>query len=222
MSNSNSNAQRTELVFVIDRSGSMYGMESDTVGGINSVLEANRKLDGKVTVSTVLFNDHTTVLHDRESIDHVKPLTNNDYRPSGCTALLDAVGGSIKHISRVQKYMPKSHKADKVIFVITTDGLENSSHRYSYADVKSAIDKKQKQGWEFLFLGANIDAAAEAAKMGIAEDRAATYVADTVGNQVMYESVAEVTCCMRQAAPSAPVDGSWRQKIFADKAARGK
>ncbi|MDO4182881.1 MAG: VWA domain-containing protein [Coriobacteriia bacterium] len=215
-------AARTELVFIVDRSGSMYGLEEDTVGGINAVLEANRKLSGEVTVSTVLFNTETQVLNDREDIKAVVPLTRDDYVPGGCTALLDAVGGGIRHVEKVQKYMPDGHKADKVIFVITTDGLENASRKYSYRDVKKAISAKTEQGWEFLFLGANIDAAAEAGRLGIAEDRACEYVADSLGSKAMYNAVADATCCMRSAPKAARPDGSWREKIFKDRASRGK
>lgn len=214
-------ANNTELVFIVDESGSMFGMETDTVGGINAVLEANRKLDGRVTVSTVTFNTSTKVLHDREKIAQVAPLTTADYQPSGCTALLDAVGGSIRHIERVQKYMPAEYKANKVIFVITTDGMENSSRKYAYSDVKRMIEAKTEEGWEFLFLAANIDSAAEAERLGIAPDRACDYVCDTAGNAAMYESVAQATCSMRMAAPSARPDGSWKAKIFKDRAKRG-
>ena len=212
----------TELVFIVDKSGSMYGRESDTVGGINAVLDANRKLDGEVLVSVVLFNEGTKVLRDRDSIKDVPALTLQDYSCDGCTALLDAVGSSIKHINRVQRYMPWGHKADKVIFVITTDGMENSSRKYTYSKVKEMISSKTNEGWEFLFLGANIDAASEAERLGIAEDRACDYVCDTAGNAAMYASVAEATCCMRQAAPQARVGGSWKASIFADKASRFK
>lgn len=211
----------TELVMIIDRSGSMGGMESDTIGGINAVLDQNRKLEGGCTVSTVLFDHETLVLHDRVPIERVKPLTERDYQVRGCTALLDAVGGSVKHIERVQRYMPEEYRADKVIFVITTDGLENASRKYRYPDVKRMIEAKQEEGWEFLFLGANIDAAKEARSLGIAEDRAETYVADTVGNAVMYESVAAATCAMRS-EPGKRVTGGWRSKIRADRACRGK
>ena len=174
----------------------------DTVGGINAVIATNRAAGGECTVSTVLFDHETIVLHDRVPIEQVKPLTENEYQVRGCTALLDAVGGSIKHIERVQRYMPEGFRADKVIFVITTDGLENASTKYTYKKVKRMIEGKQEEGWEFLFLGANIDAAKEAANLGIAEDRAETYVADSVGHVLMYESVADATCAMR-AEPAA-------------------
>ncbi len=208
-----------ELVMIIDRSGSMGGMESDTIGGINAVLERHRGLDNRTTVSTVLFDDRTEVLHDRLPLSEVAPLTRDDYSVRGCTALLDAVGGSIHHIERVQRYMPGEYKADKVIFVITTDGLENASRHYTYSQVKRSIEQKQEEGWEFLFLGANIDAAAEAHRIGIAQDRAATYVADSLGQQVMYDAVADATCEM-SAMPTGRIGGSWSKKIERDRKMR--
>lgn len=209
----------TELVFVIDRSGSMSGMESDTIGGLNAVLERNRNLEGEVTVSTVLFDDKIEVLHDRLPINQVKPLTREDYWVRGCTALLDAIGGSIKHIQRVQGYMPQQYKADKVIFVITTDGYENASKKYTYPQIKNLIEKKTEDGWEFLFLGANIDAAAEATRMGIAPDRAATYYCDNEGTEAMYESVGNATCCMRSS--NERINASWQAPIKLNAKKRG-
>lgn len=206
--------KRTELVFIVDRSGSMYGLEKDTIGGLNAVLKKNRELDGEVTVSTVLFDDVTEVLHDRLPINKVADLTEKDYETRGCTALLDAVGGSIRHIERVQKYMPDEYKADKVIFVITTDGMENSSSEYNYPTVKKAIERKTEEGWEFMFLGANIDAAAEAGRLGIAADRAVEYISDGKGTRVMHAAVAEATCCMRET--TGRIGGSWADGIRAD------
>lgn len=220
--NSATNPDLTELVFIIDRSGSMQGLENDTIGGINAVIDKNRAAGGDCIVSTVLFDSETKVLHDRVNINEVKPLTEKDYWVRGCTALLDAVGGSIRHIKRVQKYMPDGHKAGHVIFVITTDGFENASHIFTYAEVKKMITEQQECGWEFMFLGANIDAAAEAANLGIAEDRAATYVCDSQGTAVMYDSVANAACAMRSAPQAQRINGSWREKIFHDKASRGK
>lgn len=209
----------TELVFVIDRSGSMGGLEDDTIGGLNAVLEKNRELEGEVTVSTVLFDDKTQVLHDRLPIQDVKPLTREDYWVRGCTALLDAVGKSIKHVDRVQRYMPAGHKADKIIFVITTDGYENASKEFSYSQIKKMIEEKSEQGWEFLFLGANIDAAAEASRMGIASDRATGYFSDSEGTEVMYEAVANATYCMRTS--NARIEGDWDAPIVANAKKRG-
>ena len=210
-----------ELVFILDRSGSMSGMEDDTVGGMNAVLEQHKQLEGQAQVSVVLFDHETQVLYDREDILDVRPLTRDDYQVRGCTALLDAVGGSIRHINRVQGYLPKQYRAGKVIFVITTDGYENASNRYSYQQVKEAVQRCTDAGWEFLFLGANIDAAAEAAKLGIQEDRAATYYADSCGSQAMHEAISAASVSMRCACPSeARMGDSWRSAIDRDAARR--
>ena len=210
----------TELVFVVDRSGSMGGLESDTIGGINATLAKNRTVEGEANVSIVLFDTTFDTIVDRKPINEVANLTTKDYQVRGCTALLDALGDTIKHIAQVQGYMPDEYKAERVIFVITTDGLENASSRYSYADVKRMIEARTEEGWEFIFLGANIDAVGEAGRLGIHADRAATYMADTTGNTIMYEAVAEATCCMRSAAPSAPIGGGWKAKIERDTAKR--
>lgn len=188
----------TELVFIVDRSGSMGGLESDTVGGINATLAKNREVDGEAIVSIVLFDNTAEVIVDRVPINQVKDLTREDYQVRGCTALLDAVGNSIRHIGRVQGYMPDDYKAEHVIFVVTTDGLENASQRHSYADVKRSIEQRTEEGWEFVFLGANIDAVGEAARIGISADRAATYIADEAGSDVMYDGVAKACCAMRR------------------------
>lgn len=209
----------TELVFIVDRSGSMSGLESDTIGGLNATLSAHRNEEGDAVVSTVLFDTETKVLHDRLPIASVQPLTERDYQVRGCTALLDAVGGSIRHIARVQGYLPDEYKPEHTIFVITTDGLENSSRKYSYGEVKSMIEQKKEEGWEFLFLGANIDAAAEAARIGIAADCAATYMPDVEGTSVMYDAVCKGTVAMRQGAFAS--DGAWKGDIENDMARRG-
>ncbi len=183
------NAELTELVFILDRSGSMNGLEGDTIGGFNGML-AKQKAEGeKVNVTTVLFDDEVEVIHDRFPIDIIEPLTDKEYFVRGCTALLDAVGEAIKKIENVQKHLPEAHKAGKVIFVITTDGLENSSVEYTYNDIKRMIEAKKECGWEFLFLGANIDAGKEAEKMGIARERAVTYENDHRGVALNYETV---------------------------------
>ena len=206
----------TEIVFVTDASGSMAGLESDTIGGINSVLNRNRNLEGDAIVSIVLFNTNAYVICDRIHIGDVKNLTEKDYRVGGCTALLDAVGGSIKHTERVQSYMPPDHKADAVIFVITTDGLENSSRKYSYEQVKSAIEQKQKDGWEFLFLGANIDVAAEAGRLGIKQENAAPFLADELGSSAMFDSVAGAVSSMRKGS----LASDWSEHVKRDYAKR--
>ncbi|WP_165044877.1 VWA domain-containing protein [Adlercreutzia sp. ZJ138] len=207
----------TELVFILDRSGSMQGLEADTIGGFNSVLAKHQEMEGNAVVSTVLFDDQTDVICDRRDIREVEPITGKEYYVRGCTALLDAVGGAIDHVSKVQKILPKSHRAKDVVFVITTDGLENASCKYSYADVKKMIEKKKKKGWEFIFMGANIDAAAEASRIGIAADHAATYCADGVGTHAGYAAMADATCMARQ---TGHVDASWAAPIKADMAAR--
>ena len=183
------NAELTELVFILDRSGSMNGLESYTIGGFNGMLSKQKAEGEKVNVTTVLFDDEVEIIHDRFPIDIIEPLTEKEYFVRGCTALLDAVGEAIKKVENVQKHLPETHKAGKVIFVITTDGLENSSVEYTYNDIKRKIEAKKECGWEFLFLGANIDAGKEAEKMGIARDRAVTYENDHRGVALNYETV---------------------------------
>ncbi|MDO4536945.1 MAG: VWA domain-containing protein [Coriobacteriales bacterium] len=209
----------TELVFVVDNSGSMHGLENDTVGGLNATLEKNRALPGEALVSLVLFNNVSRVVLDRKPLAEVRPLTEDDYRVGGCTALLDAVGDAVRYHSKVQQILPEEHRAEHVMFVIITDGMENASTHRSYPEVKAMIEERRTQGWEFLFLGANIDAAAEAGRLGISEDRASRYVNDTVGNVAVYESVAQASCETRtMGAPSK----SWKQRVAADFAARGR
>lgn len=214
------NESLTELVFIIDRSGSMGGMELDTIGGVNSVLKTNAEAEGDAVVSVVLFDHETEVLVDRKPIAKVKPLTQDDYWVRGCTALLDALGGSVKFIDRVHRYLPADAKPAKTIFVVTTDGFENASRDFTYDQVKKLISAKQKEGWEFLFLGANIDAVEEAERLGIPAERAATYVNDSDGAEIMYGAVAEATCCMRacsdEATSSKALGGSWKRSIESD------
>ena len=208
----------TELVFVVDRSGSMGGLESDTIGGLNATLEAHRKEQGEALVSTVLFDDKVEVLHDRLPIADVKPITQKEYWVRGCTALLDAVGGTINHISRIHRYLPEEAKPEHTIVVITTDGMENASHEYSYSAVKELVSKKEEEGWNFLFLGANIDAAEEASRIGISSDFAATYVADAEGTRAMHRANCDATVALRGGAPLAA--GSWKKEIEEDLARR--
>lgn len=186
------NAELTELVFILDRSGSMNGLEGDTIGGFNGMLAKQKAEGDKVNVTTVLFDDEVEIIHDRFPIDIIEPLTEKEYFVRGCTALLDAVGESIKKIENVQKHLPEAHKAGKVIFVITTDGLENSSVEYTYNSIRKMIETKKECGWEFLFLGANIDAGKEAEKIGIARERAVTYENDHRGVEINYETVGKV------------------------------
>ena len=204
----------TELVFILDRSGSMAGLEADTIGGFNAMLQKQRGEPGEAVISTVLFDNETEVIHDRVSLDRVPVLTEREYYVRGCTALLDAVGGAIHHIGNVHKYAREEDRPKKTLFVITTDGLENASRRYTYDKVKAMIERQRETyGWEFLFLGANIDAAREAARFGIRADCAADYHADSIGTEAVYESVCEAVCQVRR---SAPLAADWKRKIDAD------
>ena len=204
----------TELVFILDRSGSMGGLESDTIGGFNSMLNKQKKEDGRAYVSTVLFDHETEVLHDRVPIEKVPELTDKDYTVRGCTALLDAIGSAIHHIGNVHKYARPEDVPEHTMFVIITDGMENASKRYCGREIKRKIEKeKSKYGWEFLFIGANIDAIATARNFGISEDRAVNYRADTQGTGVVYESVCEAVSNVRNGQCLAP---SWSQSIQND------
>ena len=186
----------TEIVFILDRSGSMAGLEDDTIGGFNAMIEKQKAEPGQAIVSTVLFDNERDVIHDRVDIQNVQPMTRKEYYVRGCTALLDAVGKAIHHIGNVHKYAREEDRPEKTLFVITTDGMENASREYSYDRLKKMIQRqKEKYGWEFIFLGANIDAAKEAARFGISEDHAANYHADRKGTAVIYEAVNEAVCC---------------------------
>ena len=188
----------TEIVFILDRSGSMSGLEADTIGGYNSLIEKQKKEAGEAYVSTVLFDDKAEVLHDRVDLRTIQPMTDKDYYVRGCTALLDAVGGAIYHIGNVHKYAREEDRPKKTLFIITTDGMENSSKFYTYEKVKRMVErKKEKYGWEFLFLGANIDAAAEAERFGIRKDRAVDYHADHKGTEVIYSALSKAVSCVR-------------------------
>ena len=212
---------KTELVFILDRSGSMAGLESDTIGGFNAMVEKQKREPGEALVTTVLFDSTWEILHDRLPLEKVPPMTAKDYSVGGCTALLDAVGGAIHHIGNVHKYAREEDRPEKTLFVITTDGMENASRRYTYDKVRSMIEhEKEKYGWEFLFLGANIDAAREAARFGISADRAANYHADHTGTGVIYEAVSQAVCQVRNCA--APLSEDWKEKIDADYNARKK
>ena len=209
----------TELVFILDRSGSMSGLEKDTIGGFNAMLQKQRRQEGDAVVSTVLFNTSAQVIHDRLPLERVGDLTEEDYCVGGCTALLDAVGGAIHHIGNVHKYARPEDRPRRTLFVITTDGLENASRRYNYRKVKAMIVRqKERYGWEFLFLGANMDAAAEAARFGIAPDRAAKYCCDEQGTALNYEVISEAVSRVRR---SAPLSAEWKERIDADCRKRG-
>lgn len=210
----------TELVFIIDRSGSMHGLEADTIGGFNSMLEKQKAGSGHAYVSTVLFNDSSVVIHDRESIKKVTPMTRKQYYVGGCTALLDAVGGAIHHIGNVHKYARKSDVPEKTLFVIITDGMENASRKYSASSVKKMIERqKEKYGWEFIFLGANIDAVSAAGDIGICEDRAVTFCCDQAGTALNYETIGRTVESIR-ACGSVPLN--WKADIELDERARGR
>ena len=210
----------TEIVFILDRSGSMAGLESDTIGGFNAMIEKQKLEPGEAFVSTVLFDNETEVIHDRVDIKKIELLTDCDYYVRGCTALLDAVGGAIHHIGNVHKYARPEDRPEKTLFVITTDGMENASRKYSYDRVKMMIERQHdKYGWEFIFLGANIDAVKEAARFGISEDRAANYHADSTGTAVIYEAMSEVVCNVRA---SRPMSKEWKRSIDEDYKKRGE
>ena len=210
----------TELVFILDRSGSMAGLEKDTIGGFNAMIEKQKGEAGEAYISTVLCDNCSEVIHDRVVLTAVPKLTEKEYYVRGCTALLDAVGGAIHHIGNVHKYAREEDRPEKTLFVITTDGMENASRRYSYDRVKAMITRqKEKYGWEFLFLGANIDAAREAARFGIGADRAANYHADTIGTGVIYEAVSETVRDFRACRPMA---ADWKKRIDDDFRKRGR
>ena len=210
----------TELVFILDRSGSMSGLESDTIGGFNSMIEKQKKQDGDCYVSTVLFDDEIEVLHDRVKLGDIPKMTDNDYTVRGCTALIDAIGGAIHHIGNIHKYARPEDLPEHTMFVITTDGQENASHKYTSEQVKKMIERqKEKYGWEFIFIGANIDAVETASRYGIGADRAVNYKADGEGTHILYESVAKAVCNIRA---SAPLSADWSEDINADYQRRGK
>ena len=214
----------TEIVFILDRSGSMSGLEADTIGGFNSLIAKQKKEEGEAYISTVLFDDESEVIYDRVSLDEIKPMTDEEYYVRGCTALLDAVGNAIKHIENIHKYARDEDRPEKTLFVITTDGQENSSREYSYRKVKKMVEKQKKEyGWEFLFLGANIDAAAEAEKFGIARDRAVKYHSDKEGTAVNYRALSRAVSSVRQCEDVDELSEAlmgWDDEIVEDYAAR--
>ena len=192
----------------------MSGLESDTIGGFNAMIEKQKKQDGVCYVSTVLFDNVSEVLHDRKKQEDVAPMTDRDYTVRGCTALLDAIGGAIHHIGNIHKYARPEDVPEHTVFVITTDGLENASHRYSSEEVKCMIEREKEQyGWEFLFLAANIDAVETAASIGVSRDRAVNYHADSMGTELVYETVCDAVSQVRCAAP---LTASWSDRINKD------
>ena len=204
----------TELVFILDRSGSMDGLEDDTIGGFNAMLEKQKKEEGKAFVSTILFDDKTEVLHDRLPLDKVRPITEEEYYVRGCTALLDAVGGAIHHIGNIHKYARREGRPGRTLFVITTDGMENASRRYTAPQVRRMIERqKARYGWEFLFLGANIDAVETAGQLGIGADRAVNFHCDSRGTRLNYATVCQAVSAVRSCAP---LDAHWKDAIEED------
>lgn len=211
----------TEIVFILDRSGSMGGLEADTIGGFNGLIKKQRRANGEAIVSTVLFDDECEIIHDRVPMEKVADLTEDTYFVRGCTALLDAVGGAIHHIGNVHKYARDEDRPEKTLFIITTDGMENASRKYTYDRVKKMVERqKSRYGWEFLFLGANMDAIKVAGSIGIHADRAVTYQNDEEGTalnyEVMEEAIYQLRCC------SEPLSADWKKRIDEDMQRRGR
>ena len=221
------NKEYTEIVYILDRSGSMGGLEADTIGGFNAMMEKQKKSGENAVVSTVLFDDRAEVLHDRIPVQEVPQMTGKEYWVRGCTALLDAVGGSIRHIGNVHKYARKEDVPAKTLFVIATDGMENDSRHYTYAQVKRMIERQQeKYGWEFIFIGANIDAYAESARMGIRRDRTVNYVHDPIGTANVFAGAAKATIAVMKAKTSVEAEmmlneSGWDTEINKDYKERG-
>ncbi|QCJ42881.1 VWA domain-containing protein [Bacillus sp. S3] len=204
----------TELVFILDKSGSMAGLEADTIGGYNAMLMKQQKAEGEAIVTTVLFDHDYELLHDRINVKGISPITEEDYEVGGTTALLDAIGFTVQKMVNVQKRTSESERAEKVLFVITTDGMENASREFTTDKIKKIIQhQKDKYGWEFLFLGANIDAVTTAAQFGIEEEFAVDYHADHVGTQVNYEAVNEAVITLRSGKK---IDRTWKEGIERD------
>jgi uncharacterized protein YegL len=208
----------TELVFILDRSGSMSGLEADTIGGFNSMIEKQKKEEGECYVSTVLFDGVSEVIHDRAKLSEIRPMTDKDYYVRGCTALLDAIGDAVKHIGNIHKYARPEDVPEHTMFIITTDGMENASSRYTYKQIRELVKKQQKKyGWEFLFIGANIDAVEVAESVGISRERSANYAADSKGTGVLFESICAPISALRR---NAEIDMEWVEALEEDKASR--
>ncbi len=204
----------TELVFILDRSGSMAGLESDTIGGFNAMIQKQKKEEGEAYVSTILFDNVSEVLHDRLKLSEVPEMTDEDYTVRGCTALIDGIGGAIKHIGNIHKYARKEDVPAHTMFIITTDGYENASRQYSSDQVKKMIEhQKKKYGWEFLFIGANIDAVETAQHFGIERNRAVNYNADSKGTKILYETISVPISAMRA---NAAISDDWSTQINED------
>ncbi|MBQ4166876.1 MAG: VWA domain-containing protein [Clostridia bacterium] len=201
----------TEIVFILDRSGSMGGLESDTIGGFNAMIEKQKKEEGEALVSTILFDDRTEVIHDRISLEKIEPMTDKQYWVRGCTALIDAIGGAIHHVSEVHRYIRDEDVPEHTVFIITTDGMENASRKYTSDEVKKLISQKKELGWEFLFLGANIDAVETAKHFGIEEDRAVTYKSDKKGTRMNFAAMGKALHCLR--CESEALTADWKADI---------
>ena len=205
----------TEVVFILDRSGSMSGLEADTIGGFNSMIEKQKKVEGEVLISTVLFDHESVVIHDRVPLAEIKPMTAKDYEVRGSTALLDAIGDAVKHIKTIHKYAREEDRPSKTLFVITTDGEENSSERYSYKQIKKLVEAQKELGWEFIFLGANIDAVSVASSIGVSASRAVNYHSDKVGTKKTYGAIAGFMSAF--AAPNfSKINDDWREELDKD------
>lgn len=209
----------TEMVFILDRSGSMAGLVSDTIGGFNGMIEKQKKEEGKALVTTVLFDTQITTLHDRVDLQEVGPMTEKEYCVGGCTALLDALGGTIHHVMDIHRYIRPEDVPEHVIFVVTTDGMENSSREYNADTVRKLVKERRKAGWEFLFLGANIDAVKTGESFGFARENAVNYKADSIGTRNVYHCVGKAMASMRSAGA---VDECWAEEVAADFEERGK
>ena len=214
------NNNLTEIVFILDRSGSMAGLEDDTIGGFNGFVEKQKREPGQALLSAVLFSDNSELIYDRADLSKVEPMTERQYSVGGCTALLDAIGGAVHHIAGIHKYAREEDRPGKTIFVITTDGMENASRRYTYGDVKRLVEhEREAHGWEFLFLGANMDAISAARSFGIRPDRAVRYECDGAGTGLNYEVVSKTVAKMRGGGA---ISADWSAPIAADYAKRGR
>jgi len=213
----------TEIVFILDKSGSMSGLEKDTIGGFNSFINRQKEENVEAFVSVVMFSDESYVAYDRVSIEKIEPMTSKQYQVGGCTALLDAIGDAVNHIKNIHKYARKEDVPEKTIFVITTDGEENSSTKYSKKDIKKLIEKmKEGENWEFLFLGANMDAVGEAESIGISREKAVRYECDEIGTMKNFSALSSAVCCFAKAARGVAIEGNWADEIKEDFIKRGK